>query len=191
MSRFEWDDYEQPEYRNGAELFEHNARLALAGRKGRAFLGELREALLNLPERRLIEGAFCKPKFDPDDRDEDAPPMAPTDFGVCSMGAYAWWQKVKAGMDPVKAFESLPTIDSEDGYGDEAFQTAYAGKEAGAPIILAWEMASANDETFEGLEPEVRFEKLLAWIDERLAEPEWHRGDPLPKRLGRSWATSL
>ena len=178
VSRFEWDDYEPPEYENAAELFEHNVRLALVGKKGRRFLADLREALLALPEKRLIEGEFCRPKTDE--------ATEPSDFEVCAVGAFAWWQKVKAGTDPVAAFEALPSLDEYS-----PFETAWAGRDAGAPAILAWEMASANDETFHGLSPEERYAKLLAWIEERLAAPEWHRGDPVPPRLGHSWATSL
>lgn len=37
----------------------HNARAALKGKRGRKALAEIREALLALPEKRLIEGALC------------------------------------------------------------------------------------------------------------------------------------
>jgi hypothetical protein len=39
--------------------WEHNSRTALKGKRGRAALALLREALLALPEPRLIEGALC------------------------------------------------------------------------------------------------------------------------------------
>jgi hypothetical protein len=39
--------------------WEHNSRTALKGKRGRASLTLLREALLALPEPRLIEGALC------------------------------------------------------------------------------------------------------------------------------------
>jgi len=39
--------------------WERNARAALKGRRGRKALAEIREALLALPEKRLIEGALC------------------------------------------------------------------------------------------------------------------------------------
>lgn len=39
--------------------WEHNMRVALKGKRGRKALAELREALMALPEHRLIEGAVC------------------------------------------------------------------------------------------------------------------------------------
>lgn len=181
--RFEFDDYDDPGYANGAELFSHSVRLALAGKRGRKLLSDLRDALMHLPERRLTMGAFCRIKPEAAMVVER---FEPSDFEVCAVGAFAWWQKVKKGVDPVEAFESLPTLEDES-----PFETAWAGKAAGLTPALAWELASANDETWSDLTPEARFERFVSWIDELLAAPEWHRGDPLPERIGRSWATGL
>jgi hypothetical protein len=61
MSRYsDYDDYEgEPEQVLAAGRWERNARVALKGKRGRKALAELREALMALPERRLIEGAVC------------------------------------------------------------------------------------------------------------------------------------
>src|ERR1700733_1709773 len=61
MSRFSDDDND--EYSPEAILFQgrwyNNARRALRGKRGRKALAELREALLALPEPRLISSALC------------------------------------------------------------------------------------------------------------------------------------
>jgi hypothetical protein len=59
MSRFREgdDDYEYMELDRGR--WEHNARRSLKSARGRKALAEIREALLALPEKRLIEGALC------------------------------------------------------------------------------------------------------------------------------------
>jgi hypothetical protein len=61
MSRYrEYDDYEgtaEEILRQGR--WERNARAALKSKRGRKALAELREALLALPEKRLIGGAMC------------------------------------------------------------------------------------------------------------------------------------
>lgn len=59
MSRFREgdDDYEYAVLDQGR--WQRNARAALKSRRGRRALAEIREALLALPEKRLIEGALC------------------------------------------------------------------------------------------------------------------------------------
>jgi hypothetical protein len=61
MSRYyERDDYEgTPEEILAHGRWEHNARRALKSKRGRQALRDLREALLALPEKRLIDGALC------------------------------------------------------------------------------------------------------------------------------------
>ena len=59
MSRFREGDYEgEPEEILAQGRWEHNARRALKGKRGRKALADLRAALLALPEPRLIEGAL-------------------------------------------------------------------------------------------------------------------------------------
>lgn len=211
--RFEWDgDGDGPDFQNAMELFEQRARTAIYSKRGRAALAELREALMALPKHELIEGAMCRrPKIDEDDAEEETEqvlgpvagqvsfdgavveqPDPAQQYGVCGVGAYIWWKKVKAGMDPVQAFNELPELDTENEYmvqGDEMFETAWAGKRAGLSYTLAWELASGNDETFGTLTPEKRWQAMVDWIDKVLAEPPLRRGriPSYMKRLGQSY----
>ena len=61
MSRYnDYDDYDgEPEQILAQGRWEHNARVALKGKRGRKALTDLREALEALPQKRLIEGAVC------------------------------------------------------------------------------------------------------------------------------------
>lgn len=59
MSRFTDCDYDDENWALDHGRWEHNSRTALKGRRGRKALADLREALLALPEKRLIEGAVC------------------------------------------------------------------------------------------------------------------------------------
>lgn len=180
MSRF-GDDYDGAEYNNAGELWAANARRALQGRKGQKALRELREALLALPEKRLIEGAVCTVGLEeriaamPETVDWGHGPRpnwerqrmtelvaSQQGEGVCAIGAYAWHKNVKAGMTPEEAFEQLPVAPEAD------CETADLGKAHGLTWVLAWELAYRNDELYDDATPEERYEKFLAWIDEQL-----------------------
>lgn len=215
MSRFnDYDDFDgEPEQILAQGRWQRNAEQVLRSKRGRKALADIREALMALPEHRLIEGAVCT--FDDVDarypavteaelakREADArewqaeagltDPAYPAycagilrverdeareaymslvqnkGAGVCLVGAYAWHQKVKAGMDPAEAFAAIPVVlDTET--ADALSDTAEIGKEAGLAYTLAWELAYRNDETYGSMTPEQRWEAFVAWIDEQLA----------------------
>lgn len=175
MSRFSDDDYEGS-FPNQADLWWANAQRALKGKRGLKALAELREALLALPEKRLISGALCtvgamdRPEVRDGTqwfRDDLAVKLAEEGEGVCAIGAYVWFKKVKAGADPQAAFEELPLMLDSEGGGD--WQTAEAGREAGLTFTLAWTLAYRNDGDFEGMTPEGRYDAFVKWIDSRLS----------------------
>lgn len=187
MSRYGDGDYEE-DFPNQGAFWIHSARLALAGKRGKKALAELREALLHLPEKRLIERALCT--VDPEKRRPEVihrPDGSVSDWwgkdfeeivaeqgeGVCAVGAYLWWQEVKAGKDPRTAFAALPTLSDTEA---DIHETAYEGQKAGLTYSLAWELAYRNDEAFEGMTPEERYDAFLAWIDKQLATPTPRRG---------------
>ena len=174
MSRFDDGGYDDEYFPNQAELWHANVRRALSGKRGRKALAELRDALRALPEKRLIEGALCTvnhavrgegliyTRIELEDK------VKRDGEGVCAVGAYIWFKKVKAGMDPQEAFDALPTLLDVDG-GD--WETAEAGKHAGMTFTLASTLAYRNDMTYEEMTPEERYEAFMKWLDERLAEP--------------------
>lgn len=173
MSRFGDDaDYDYDPVRQ--RLWDANYERALKGKRGRKALTDLRAALLALPERKLIDGALCTvnpgrrhpgdriTRFEFEELIEDKGP------GVCAVGALLWHRKVKAGMDPAEAFDSLPTMPD---YDSDLLDTAQlAVREAGLAFPLAWMLAYRNDEMLDGQTPEERYEAFLAWIDAELAE---------------------
>jgi hypothetical protein len=174
MSRFGDGDYES-DYSNAADLWQANARRALKGKRGRKALAELREALLALPEKRLIAGALCtvggmnrsemrdKHNYSRGDFEER---LATEGEGVCAIGAYVWFTKVKAGTDPEAAFAELPILlDVDSG----EWETAEEGQRAGLTYTLAWELAYRNDEAFQAMTPEERYAAFIEWIDKELA----------------------
>ena len=133
--------------------------------------------LLALPERRLIAGALCTVggMDRPDVRDSNewrqqdvAAKLETEGEGVCAIGAYVWFKKVKAGADPEAAFAELPILLDSDGEGD--WRTAEAGKQAGLTFTLAQHLAYRNDESYDEMTPERRFEAFVEWIDSQLAE---------------------
>lgn len=181
MSRF-GDDYEY-EYPNQDALWAANACRALTGKRGRKALAELREALLALPEKRLIEGALCT-VGGLDRADAPSPPdpnsqwgswaraeleqkLADEGEGVCAIGAFLWHKKVKAGADPRAAFEELPMLLEAE---HDSWETAEAGKRAGLTYTLASTLAYQNDEQYGGMTPEERYAAFMAWLDEQLGE---------------------
>lgn len=192
MSRFGDYDGDGDDSANGGDLWTARARMALEGKRGRKALTDLREALLALPEKRLIEGALCTVGIDDrlasmpertervndwtgeaysyrnfarDPLEEYVEEHQGQPEGVCAIGAYIWHQKVKAGMDPSEAFASMP-VGAEGEY-----ETTEAGVAAGLTFTLAWTIANNNDERWGSLTPEQRHASFLAWIDGVLAKP--------------------
>lgn len=181
MSRYleEYDgDDDDVYFRWGA--WQANYRKALKGCKGRKALRELREALLALPDKRLITHALCtvnperrKAELDDEvDRENLDRTIARDGAGVCLIGAYLWHQKVKAGMDPAEAFDALPNVGvSVDIPGPEAMEeTAVLATRYGMTYTLAFELARQNDNEYDRYTPEQRYTAFLAWIDAELAE---------------------
>lgn len=177
MSRF--GDYDDEYFPNQADLWHANVKRALAGKRGKKALAELREALRALPEKRLISGALCTvgaAKRIEGERDpwgylkaEVEDKLKRDGEGVCAIGAYLWFKKVKSGIDPQAAFEELPML--LDYEGDSDYQTAVEGQRAGMTFTLASTLAYRNDMSYESMTPEQRYEAFMKWLDEQLAEP--------------------
>lgn len=119
------------------------SKKAINGKRGQAFLKELRQALLELPKRRLIGGAFkC-------------------DGEVCALGAVAKKRK----MD----FEDLGKlfVDADTGF-EQTPDPEEVGKRFQITKTLAWEIMYWNDEWAYYKSPEDRFERVLRWVEDNL-----------------------
>jgi hypothetical protein len=187
VSRYN-DEGDGAEYNNAAALWQNSIKLALRGKRGLKVLREMREALLALPEPKLIDRALCTAAVEvPEHLPEYSRWEPGVDFaahyqnnqiielaelvgevgeGVCAVGAYVWWKRVKAGEDPQAVFESMPVLPDTD---SDMWQTVEVGTGAGLGVALAWEFAYRNDEVLGGLSPEERYTQYLAWLDEQIA----------------------
>lgn len=185
MSRVNTCDWEE-DFPNEAEFWLANARRAMQGKRGTKALADLREALLHLPERRLVSGALSTASLrahfesEPDefpsspdgtrrnwDKEQALAAVERQGIGVCAVGAYCWWQEVKKGVDPEVAMASLPV--TADVLDHNLLPTISAGQQAGLTSYVAGNLADLNDETFAKCTPEQRYVKILAWLDKTLA----------------------
>ena len=72
---------------------------------------------------------------------------------VCAIGAYGKYK----GVDIFK-------YDPEDTCHDDI------GVEGGMPRLVAWKVVEMNDEEFDRVSPEQRYEKMLSWVESLLAK---------------------
>lgn len=159
MSRFhlcEYDGFGPP-----PEFWQQAVKNALRGRKGQVILRELREALLALPEPRLIGGSVA------------------LEGHVCAIGALARHRlqsgpiELKGGFfEPERRVASLEDLEERFGnWIDDETGTVELGQAMGLVRTLAWEIAYQNDERGPGLHetPEERYQRVLAWVERELA----------------------
>lgn len=187
MSRGGSDDYEE-DWPNQAAFWWANAQRAMKGKRGRKALAELREALLMLPEKRLVAGALStaslraeagempdkKLSYDgkityPNYGKREVLDMCAREgVGVCAVGAYLLRKRVlETGESPEEAMAALPSLADLDGHTLE--DTARQAEAAGMAFPVAWLLADRNDETYASCTPEERYERFLAWLDNELA----------------------
>lgn len=132
---------EDEEYGGQFELWQANCQRSLRGKKGQAELRVLRDALLALPEKRLISGAL--------ERDGD----------VCAIACYGKFK----GID-LEPFKSQP-----DDWDEDDIESDQVGIEGGMPRLVAWKVVEMNDMEFDHLSPEKRYERMLAWVERQLS----------------------
>jgi hypothetical protein len=170
----EYDDWDE-NFNNEAAFWRANAERALKGKRGRKALADLREALLALPEKRLIANAFStvgKP-VEPEDPtlrkwylDDHRHLIEDQGEGVCTVAAFVWHQRVKAGADPQQALVDLPLYPDYEGEG--SWHTEKEGVQAGLSQYVAWTLMQRNDDHLDHLTPEDRWVAVMAWIDQQL-----------------------
>jgi hypothetical protein len=169
-------NYSDEEDRPGQfALWDANVRRSLKGKAGQLALRDLRDALLALPEKRLIANVLM---------DDEG--------GVCAVGAYA---KAK-GLD-------LERFDPED-ESDEVGVVAGMPRLVAWSVVaqndfvndVVWEVAHGPlrrwDAHYKGgiplvreMTPEERYERILAWVDAQL-----RGGDPVSRGAPHDGGTS-
>lgn len=185
MSRGGNDDYDE-DWPNQGAFWWANAQRAMKGKRGRKALADLREALLMLPEKRLVSGAISTVSLQakaiemPDERSNFSGQTVPNWVkqellekcetegpGVCAVGAYLLRKRVlELGETPQEAMAALPSSADVEGYYLD--ETASLGASAGMAYPVAWLLADRNDETLGGCTPEERYERFLTWLDREL-----------------------
>ena len=169
MSRIEEGDCDDNDSFLRACAFEANAKRAVKGKKGQAVLKELEAALLAMPEKRLISGAFADIQVAPKG---DGKSLYERIGGeVCTMGCLLVHRKMTKqfrgrGQALLEAVNEV-TCDPDDG-GSEQIQQAATALDLVYP--LAYELAYQNDEMGDHDEtPEQRYERILKWVRSKIA----------------------
>lgn len=157
MSRIGYSEDE--DYPGQFGLWQANCDRSLQGKAGQAILRELEQALLALPEKRLIAGKL---------EDEEG--------AVCAVGAL---KKFKG----VPEIKSNPDNDMEDVGVELGMPRLVAWKVVCLNDIeisgndLVWTAGpyrwpAERPHLYIPVTPETRYEKVLAWVREQIATPE-------------------
>lgn len=153
MSRFsDSEDWDGP---NTSGLWWHSFRRAINSDRGQKALREIEAALLALPTKRLIADELANARGD-----------------VCAVGAVAAQRQVEHGQprgDAVRVL-SKSVFDGED-------TVEYARDMLGMAKTIARELVEENDRELWGWTvahelPEARYERVLAWVRERIKPVE-------------------
>ena len=151
MSRF--SDCEYDGEGPSPVLWQQAVTNALRGRRGQAVLRELREALLDLPQPRLIVGALVR------------------EGEVCALGALAA-QRLAASPITLNSTQIGSLVELEAFVGQwtqDEFSSMEFGRQMGLVRPLAWAIAYENDEGSWNREtPEQTFQRVLRWVDRQL-----------------------
>lgn len=161
MSGRFWDDYDDDPWRS--RLFWVDVQRALKTKPGLRALTELRDALLDLPEKRLALGQACVVPFGEDDEPDLSKPT------FCAMGLWLYRKRVAAGEDKTKVIEDLssPVFSSED-YGPETVEViSHVAKQLGMAKSLSNHIQWINDGD-EDLSEEARYEYVLKWVNDQI-----------------------
>lgn len=155
MSRFDSDDYD-PQFPNEYDLWEANWQRHLHGAGGQKALCDLRDALLALPDKRLIRERLA---------DESG--------CVCAVAAVALHRRTNKGesRDAVIADLAAKLVPDErwgeiDAYEAEE-QTMEVGMAVGLKRAMAVKLAYQNDQSYEET-PEQRYERVLRWVESKI-----------------------
>ena len=135
-------------------LWEQAFFRAINGKRGQRVLRDLEQALIDLPEKQLIQGHLSDGK------------------GVCAVGAYVVHKAVAKGQNRDEVLAYLDSLvqpdywDELDGWQAEEATIIEAQRE-GMQLTLACSIAALNDEYYSCTDEE-RYERVLAWIRARI-----------------------
>lgn len=147
------DDCREEEFPGEYALFQANVRRAVAGKRGRAALLELEQALLALPSKRLIANHLVH------------------DGEVCAVGAAILHRKMQHGATLDDALAAITKIQDDAWEWDVTVEAGRA--HAALPYMVAWRCVELNDYQFVYATPEQRYKCMLTWVRDRLAgKPE-------------------
>lgn len=147
--RFSEGDYDHP---GQWALWEHSLFRAINGHRGQQILRDLERALVELPEKSLIEGGLSDGKH------------------VCAVGAFVAQKRVDAGEDRAAVLEDMIVPLDSWGYMDDweiEEKTIAKGEHAGMQLTLIVAVTGLNDDLYQ-VTPEQRYEHILAWVRERV-----------------------
>jgi hypothetical protein len=190
MSRFSDLDNYADDFDNASALWWANCERAVEGKRGQKALTVIRDALLALPSKRLVsstlvdhEGTFCtvgvyvahKEQLGGKSNEVTVQEMLDkytrcvcrhkfSDHNAegCSSQTPDWAsQTPKMKPCPCKQYE----VECEEGNAED---TADIGEMYGLARVLAWRLAYLNDEELALVSPEVRYERVLDWIERNL-----------------------
>lgn len=139
---------EEEDFAGHFELWQANCRRSLKGKKGQSALRELEAALLALPEKRLIANKL-------QDRQGE----------VCALGALAKYKNHEMAVAETTEDDEW---DDEWDYDIDGSMEEF-GVSLGMPRMVAWKVVALNDIELEGLSPESRYERVLAWTQRQIS----------------------
>lgn len=162
MSRIDYVDCDDNESFLRACAFSANTERHLKGEKGQKALKELEEALLALPEKKLIYFNFVTRKSILDEVGE-----------VCALGAVALKRRMDKGMTRAQAIRDMEEKAPEG--PDYIKVSAWESIEETSEFLklkpnFVWSVVEQNDEQCGNkVSPEDRYRHVLEWVQKRIA----------------------
>lgn len=159
-------------------LWERSLSLALGSSRGQQALAGMEAALLALPEPKLIHGhlaaeggvcaigayvAHCEATRKETSVEAEIAAMQGHEECWCGHDREAHKDGPCTEMSRW-AKENPCSCTAFGAENEDAFETVEAGRRVGLGTSIAWHLAEMNDERFDGLSPEERFTKMLAWV---------------------------
>lgn len=125
--------------------WERNMRVVLKSKRGQKFLIEMEEALLVLPEHKLVKGIVCDLRLEPVNEEGDLEYKS----AVCAIGAFALYK----GVEPEKLSTEY----------ESAWDTIEIATQLGMSMTMAWMIGEQNDD-WRSETDEERWQRIFNWV---------------------------